>query len=225
MIEASRRWKDLHPGAMIGALRIRGAANPARSEELDRLAEGIESGLRDRFQAGGKEGLRTHPVLAAYEAYYKRFRKTYHVALQVQSVVWKARPIPSAGALVKAMFAVELSNLLLTAGHDLEKLELPLRVDAGTGAESYAALDGGERTVKESDMMILDTRGVISSIIGGPDRRTCIEEATRDVLFVVYAPAGIPETAVRSHLADIERFVRVVAPAAVAESRDVVCAS
>jgi len=39
--------------------------------------------------------------MSAYEGYYRNFRKTYHVALQLESVIWKGG-IPSVGAIVKA---------------------------------------------------------------------------------------------------------------------------
>ncbi len=188
---------------------------------LDRLpAPGKRRSLRERHAAGGREGLRAEPVLAAYERYYRQFRKTYHVALQLESVIWKERPIPSVGAIVKAMFMAELSSALLTAGHDLARVELPLRVDAGRETETYTALNGATCTVKNGDMRISDAQGVISSIIGGPDRRTSITAGTRDLLFTVYAPAGIGEERVDSHLGEIERLVKVVAPEAVTELRE-----
>jgi DNA/RNA-binding domain of Phe-tRNA-synthetase-like protein len=216
-MEASDRWKKLYPGAVVGVLVMRGARNPAGHEELDRLGARIETDLREKFAAAGKQALKANPVIAAYESYYKGFRKTYHVALQLESVIWKGRGIPSVSAVVKAMFMAELSNMLLTAGHDLEKVTLPLRLDVGSDGESYEALGGQLRDVKADDMCISDASGIISSVIGGPDQRTSISAGTKDLLFTVYAPPGIGETLVRSHLDDILRFVRTVAPEAAAE--------
>lgn len=48
----------------------------------------------------------------------------------------------------------------------------------------------------------------------GPDRRTRITPETGDVLFAVYAPAGVGENAVRDHLEDIRANVLLVAPGA-----------
>lgn len=61
-------------------------------------------------------------------------------------------------------------------------------------------------------MMISDERGVISSVVYGPDRRTRITPQTRPVLFTVYAPPGIEAEAVRLHLQDIETNVSIVSP-------------
>ena len=220
MIEISDSWKTMYPSAAVGILVMRGVRNPTRHGELDELGEKVESLLRERFFAGGKEALRADPVMTAYEGYYRRFRKTYHVALQLESVIWKGRSIPSVSALVKAMFMAELSNMLLTAGHDLAKVSLPIRIDVGRDEEAYTALDGQQRAVKEGDMLISDTLGVISSILGGPDQRTSISAGTTDLLFTVYAPPGIGAQRVQAHLADVKRYVEVVAPEAVTESME-----
>ncbi len=63
-------------------------------------------------------------------------------------------------------------------------------------------------------MFMADRSGVISSIVYGPDRRTQIHAETRNVLFAVYAPAGISPAGVRAHLRDIRDHVRVVSPGA-----------
>ena len=197
---------------------MRGARNLPTHGELERLGETVEQDLRKRFLAGGKEALRAEPVMAAYRSYYKRFRKTYHVELQIESVVWKDRRIASPSALVQAMAMAELKNGLLTAGHDLARVVLPTRIDVGTGAESYVCMNGEERITKEGDMMIADASGIISSIIYGPDRRTAIGPDTKDLLFTVYAPAGIARERVHSHLEDIRRFTAVAAPEATTET-------
>jgi DNA/RNA-binding domain of Phe-tRNA-synthetase-like protein len=217
MMEISESWRRQFPGAVIGILVMRGARNPPMHGELEKLREKIELDLRARFFAGGKEALRTEPVVAAYRSYYKLFRKTYHVELQLESVIWKDRRIPSRGALVQAMSMAELKNGLLTAGHDLARVALPIRIDVGTGAESYISMGGEERAARQGDMRISDAMGIISSIIYGPDNRTAIGPETKDLLFTVYAPGGIGIERVRSHLEDLRRFVEVVAPEAVTE--------
>jgi DNA/RNA-binding domain of Phe-tRNA-synthetase-like protein len=119
------------------------------------------------------------------------------------------------------MFMAELKNLLLTAGHDLEAIQLPVRLDVSTGSERYILLNGQEQVLKPGDMMMADEQGIISSVLYGPDRRTRITPDTRRVLFAVYAPAGIGEQAVRQHLQDIQTDVMLVAPDAEVESLEV----
>src|SRR3972149_5587868 len=91
---------------------------------------------------GGAEPPRALPRLQAYAAYYKRWGKTYHVQLQLESVALKGKPITRASALVSAMVASELEHLLLTAGHDLDAVAPPVTLTVAAGAEGYQLLGG-----------------------------------------------------------------------------------
>lgn len=212
MFEVSDAWKVAFPQAHVGVLVMHDVANPSHQIELEREKESLETQLRDRFAGQTRDDLDRLPVLQAYAAYYKRFKKTYHIQLQLESIVFKGKSIPSVAALVEAMFMAEVKNMLLTAGHDLDALQLPARVDASQGDETYTVLRGQPQQLKVGDMFIADRVGIISNILYGPDQRTQIRPTTRHVMFTVYAPDGISEQIVLDHLHDIEHYARIVAP-------------
>lgn len=222
MITASDAWKAAYPDARIGFLAMGNVTNPETHAALDARKVELEDELRARFAGMDKAALKALPVLQAYQAYYKRFDKTYHVLLQLESVALKGKAIPRAAALVETMFVAELKNQLLTAGHDLDQLQLPLKVDVAQGSESYLMLSGKEQLLKPGDMYIADQKGVLSSIIYGPDAHTRIQPATRRALFTVYAPQGIGEQRVIDHLRDIQAYVSLVSPAARVEQSGVI---
>jgi DNA/RNA-binding domain of Phe-tRNA-synthetase-like protein len=191
---------------------MRNVANPARHPALDARKEELESQLRMRFSGQDRATLKALAPVQAYNAYFKRYGKTYHVLLQLESVALKGKSIPRVSALVEAMFMAEVKNLLLTAGHDLAALQLPVRLDVSQGDETYTVLRGQPQALKTGDMLITDRAGIISSILYGPDQRTQIQPATQNVMFTVYAPDGISEQAVLEHVHDIEHYVQSVAP-------------
>ena len=115
----------------------------------------------------------------------------------------------------------EMQDLLLTAGHDLDVVHLPLTLDVATGTETYMLLRGEEQVLKAGDMMISDQAAVISSILYGPDRRTQITSATRNAIFTAYAPPGVEEQAVVEHLEHIKENVMIFAPQAQVESLNI----
>jgi DNA/RNA-binding domain of Phe-tRNA-synthetase-like protein len=119
------------------------------------------------------------------------------------------------------MFMAEIKNLLLTAGHDLDALQLPVTLDVATGQEQYTLLRGTEQVTKPGDMFMRDGAGIISSILYGPDQRTQITAKTQNVMFAVYAPDGISADATRLHLEDIRENVLVVSPGAWVELLEV----
>jgi DNA/RNA-binding domain of Phe-tRNA-synthetase-like protein len=169
------------------------------------------------FSGQDRAAIASHPVLQAYGNYYRQFKKTYHIQLQLESIVLKGKSIPKVAALVESMFMAEMQDMLLTAGHDLDKLQLPLILDVATGTEQYTLLRGEEQTLKPGDMMIRDQSGVISSIIYGPDQRTQITPDTRNAIFTVYAPPGIGEQTIADHLQHIQENIMVFAPQSAVE--------
>lgn len=217
MFEITSAWKSTFPEAHAGVLVMRDVINPAHHPELEKHKTELEEQLRSQFSGQDRAVMSNLPILQAYNTYYRRFKKTYHVQLQLESIAWKGKSIPSVSALVEAMFMAEMKNMLLTAGHDLDVLYPPLTLDVSNGTESYTLMRGNEQVLKADDMMISDGMGVVSSIVYGPDQRTQITNGTQNVVFTVYAPPGITEQTVAQHLQDIQEYVMVIAPQAQVE--------
>ena len=211
MFSISEAWMLSYPEAHTGILTMRGVSNPATQPELERLKQDLENRLQAQFAGQDRSALDEFPPIPAYTMYYKQFKKTYPVRAQLESIAFKGKSLPSVAALVEAMFMAEIKNLLLTAGHDFDRLRLPVTLGVASGGEHYISLRGQEQALKAGDMFMADQDGVISSIVYGPDQRTQIGPGTRNVLFAVYAPGGIEPSTVQAHLEDIRDYVLILA--------------
>jgi DNA/RNA-binding domain of Phe-tRNA-synthetase-like protein len=211
-LQISDAWREAYPGAHAGLLVVRNRIHPIGNGALEHRKWALERQLRDRYSGQDRRSLEKHPVLMVYGTHYRRFNKTYHVRLQLESLLLKGKSIPTVTPLVDAMFMAEMDQLLLTAGHDLDVLRLPLRLDVAQGVESYVLLQGGPQSPQAGDMMISDREGIISSIIYGPDQRTRIRAGTINALYTTYAPAGISEQAIEDHMREIRTNVQLAAP-------------
>ena len=212
MFQVSDSWKATYPDAHAGLLVMRDVTNPPHHTELEKRKAALEEELRSRFAGQDRSALLSHPILQAYDAYYRQFKKTYHVQLQLESILFKGKSIPSVAALVESMFMAEMDNLLLTAGYDLDSLRLPLTLDVAQGTKTYILLRGAQQLTKAGDMLIRDAEGIISSIIYGPDQRTQITPQTHNAVFTTYAPSGIGEEIVANHLLEIQRNIQLISP-------------
>lgn len=222
LLEVEPAWREAHRGASFGILALRGVSNPPVSPDLEKLAAALEEDVRARLGAAEREMLRAVPPLPAFAAYYKRWGQRYHVAMQLESVAQKGKSLPRVAALVEAMFIAELQSLLLTAGHDLDEIALPVRLGVGEG-EPFRSPSGQEQTVKAGDMFVTDSSGrVLSAIITGPSEVARIGPTTTAVLFHVYAVPGVDPALVAAHLDEIERNVRLIAPGAEVVGREIV---
>jgi DNA/RNA-binding domain of Phe-tRNA-synthetase-like protein len=217
----SDSWKQSYPNASAAVLVIRGAAHTEAPPALRQRTQAMEDALKQHYAGWTKADIAALPAVQAYNAYYRRYKKTYHVQLQLESLVLKGRSLPRGSALLEAMFSAEIKNLLLTAGHDLSAVHTPVTLNAARGDETYMTFSGEDKTLKPADMYMADAEGIISSVLYGPDHRTRMMPTTQDVLFTVYAPQGIEREMVLNHLQDIQYGVLLAAPTAQVELLEV----
>ena len=213
-VSVSDGWREAFPEARVGLLALENVANPPSHPELQRRVDEVQTRLRERYANADRAVLAALPVIQAYQRHFRAFGQTYHVLRQLESVALKGRPLASQGALVLAMFAVEVETLLLTAGHDLDAVQPPVILERSTADDRFIGIGGPKYTTRPGDMLMRDAAGIISAVVYGPDARTRLNENTRRVLFTTYAPEGIAEDLLRHHLEQIAELVRVVAPAA-----------
>lgn len=218
-ISATPDWSAAHPGAVIGLLELSGLDNTRPSEPLNRRKRDIEARLRSDYAGFTRPDLLALPVMAAYNQYYRRFDKTYHVLLQVESILLKGKNLPDVSPLVDANFIAEMETFVLAAGHDVDRLEEPVVIDVSRPGDQITAMNGETRPIRPADMVMRDRRGISCSILYGQDQRSPITPATRRVLYVAYVPPGVPRAAVEALLDSIEQSVRLFAPQALVEQR------
>src|SRR5512136_1176750 len=104
MITLTENWARIYPEAAIGIAAFRQVLNPDRHDRLDERRRELEKRLREQYASQDRAALRQNPIIQAYAAYYRRFDKTYHLQLQLESVAFKGKGIPAASGLVEAMF-------------------------------------------------------------------------------------------------------------------------
>ena len=224
IISATAEWRAAHPGATIGLLEISGVDNHLPSAGLEQRKRAIEAHLRENYHDLTRQDFHSLPIMSAYGRYYKRFDKTYHVLLQLESLVLKGKNLPDVSPLVDANFMAELETMVLTAGHDVGKLHGPLRMDVSRAADQMTRMGGAPKILQAGDMIMRDTQGVACSIIYGQDDRSPISADTTHALYVSYAPVGVPVDSVQAQLGKILENVRLFCPTGVLERQEVISA-
>lgn len=216
-LEFSEAWRAVYPGSAIGLLEMRSVRNVPPGASLQAGLQATEARVRARHAGQSRPDLEKLSALGPYIEHYRRFGKTYHVLLQLESVALGGRPLSASESLVSAMFAAEIENMLLTAGHDLNALRPPLFADVTRPRERYVGIGGKTVDVKPGDLSIRDREGIISTVLYGPDRRTRLLPETNSVLFTTYALAGIADAELQAHLQRIETLVLTESPLATTE--------
>jgi DNA/RNA-binding domain of Phe-tRNA-synthetase-like protein len=212
-------WRISHPAAFIGLLELSNVENHSAAPALETRKREIEARLRERFGAFTRQDFFSLPVMEAYRRYYKRFEKTFHVLLQLESIAQKGKNLPNVSPLVDANFMAEVETFVLTAGHDADRLEGKVFIDISRQGESITQMNGTVTGMRPGDMLMRDQGGVCCTIIYGQDNRSPISAQTTHSLYVAYAPEGVSAEMVETHLGRIEEYVRLFCPDAVVVQR------
>lgn len=208
----TQEWRNHHPGSTIGILEISNVDNTLPCPELDAKKGIVENELRKRYEGFSRSDFMATPILAEYEKYYKSFEKTYHVQLQLESIVLKGKSLPNVSPLVDANFAAEMQTLILTAGHDVSKLNSPVSIDISNKEDTITQMNGSTKPMRPGDMLMRDAGGVCCSIIYGQDNRSPISKETTHALYVAYAPVGISPESVSAQLQGILANILTFSP-------------
>jgi len=100
------------------------------------------------------------------------------------------------------------------------KLREPIVIDTAHEAEVMIAMSGSQKEVRKGNMVMRDQLGLCCSILYGQDNRSPITAETEHVLYVSYAPIGVPAETVMDHLIQIKQNVNLFSPnARVEQSR------
>lgn len=204
--------KSTFPQARFGVLAVSGLGGENDRTAMERIVASELEQIRARYPDYDRKAVLETEPLCHYAAYYRRFKKTYHVLGQLESVVLKGKGIPPVGAPVEAMFTAEVKNLLLTAGHDLDLIEGNMTVDIAIQPVPYVGMSGKEQAVAQDDLFLSDEKGVLSSILNGPDRRTRITENTNRALYFVYGVEGVTQQRIEAHLETIASYLTRAVP-------------
>nr|WP_288824868.1 hypothetical protein [uncultured Clostridium sp.] len=210
MIIFEKDIEKVYPGTIMGVLIVRGISERAVCKKEDEAIFLKE--LREKYEGFTRKELKEQSPVDAYASYYKKFGQSYHLLAQLDSMLNGKKVCDSKLPLLQSMFFNELESMMLTAGHDLNRLKPPLRLNLAAGNEVYQSISGRDVTAAAGDIILSDSVRVFSSILKGPDYDTRITPDTSDVLFTIYAPPGIGAPKVKTALKKLEKRILALAP-------------
>jgi DNA/RNA-binding domain of Phe-tRNA-synthetase-like protein len=197
-----------YEGCYVGALSVRFEAPPPFTDALERELAARGSSLSERYGSYSRAELKALPVIADYVKHFKRFKKSYHVLLQLASAA-EGKPLPRVSPLVSIMLASELQTFVLSSGHDLEVVSTPLTFDTGSSGREIELLGGRTQSLKDGDITLRDGETTLAAVVYGQSRHGMLKDESTTAAFVAYGVPGIEEAALRSHLEDMAEMVRL----------------
>lgn len=204
-ISISNNLQQEFPDLKIAIMRVKNIDYQSDETKLKQEKQKIEKFIRTNYQ-----DVKNLDVIKSYNQFFKKFGKVYPIQYQIQSII-DGKGLPSTIKVVEAMFMAELQTLFLTAGHDLDKIEGNLQVQLTIGDEKYLKINQKDQSLKPRDIIGLDDKGIISSVLYGPDFRTKITKSTTNCLFFSYFPYGQNDENITEHFNSILKYIKLIA--------------
>ena len=152
-----------------------------------------------------------------YYKYFKKFKKTYTVMMQAESILLKNRSFPDINLINQVAFLTELKTYILLGSHDADKIDGPLILFRGTEKVPFNGMGGRDVHIYPGDVSGKDNQGIILSMIAGADNRTCISPETRRTVYFVFGVDGMDARAIFKTLDILEEYALTLAPDALTE--------
>lgn len=152
-----------------------------------------------------------------YFRFFKKFKKTYLVMLQAESVLFKGRSFPADNPVTAIPFLLELCTFVLSGTHDVDQMDGPLTLFTPGAKFPFVGLRGDKVHTYPNDICGCDNSGIILSMIAGADERTCARPDSRHVFYPVFGTTDTTDEWIHTNLERLESYIKVIAPEAVIE--------
>lgn len=153
-----------------------------------------------------------------YYRYFKKYKKTYPVLQQLESVLLKGRPFPSGRPLNEVAFLTELRTRVLSGAHDAERVQGAVELFCPEEKLPFTGMRGEEVHTYPGDPSARDGGGIIFSMIAGADARTCLRPESRHIFYPFFATPDTTREQLLPAMELLVSYVRVLAPGARIES-------
>ena len=149
-----------------------------------------------------------------YFRFFKKFKKTYPVMMQVESVLFKGRPFPQFNPVAEVPFLMEIVAHVLSGTHDVDRINGSVNLYAATEKEEFPGLRGQPFHTYPGDFCGRDDEGIIFSLIAGADDRTCARVDSSNVFYPIFGTPDLPVSVLEDAMEVLVRYIKVLAPEA-----------
>ncbi len=153
-----------------------------------------------------------------YVRFFKKFKKTYTVMLQFESIIIKRQPFPLDDPVTGIPYLLELTTCMLSGTHDVDCIEGGIELYSGTDKTPFPGMHGREFHTYPGDFVGRDGAGIIFSEIAGADDRTCARPDSRHVLYPVFGTPDMDSALIASAIDKLTGYIRLLAPNAEIET-------
>ena len=195
-------------GIPLGILEVKYPVEGCGRAALHALVERELAALRERYADYDRKAVFGENP---YFRFFRKFKKTYPVMQQFETVMFKGRPFPEEDPVTAVPFLLELTTFVLSGTHDIDRIDGPLTIFTPDAKLPFDGMRGDSTHTYPNDICGRDETGIIFSMIAGVDERTCAREESRHVFYPVFGVPGQAPDALRSAQTRMAEYAALLA--------------
>ena len=196
-------------GIPLGILEVKYPVEGCGRAALHALVERELAALRERYADYDRKAVFGENP---YFRFFRKFKKTYPVMQQFETVMFKGRPFPEEDPVTAVPFLLELTTFVLSGTHDIDRIDGPLTIFTPDAKLPFDGMRGDSTHTYPNDICGRDETGIIFSMIAGADARTCARQTSRHVFYPVFGVPGQDPAALRPMQERLAEYARILAP-------------
>ena len=151
-------------GIPLGILEVNYPAEGCGRAALHALVERELAALRKRYADYDRKAVFGENP---YFRFFRKFKKTYPVMQQFETVMFKGRPFPEEDPVTAVPFLLELTTFVLSGTHDIDRIDGPLTIFTPDAKLPFDGMRGDSTHTYPNDICGRDETGIIFSMILG----------------------------------------------------------
>jgi hypothetical protein len=184
----------------LGLVHARGLSK----SQLNKIVKNAKPSFMDRIRS---EKTKIRENIGGYDAFFNS--RGFVNPLSEQFSQAEQSGIPSSLPFVESLLMCEMASGILMGVHDADEIQTGLTLDVAQEGEILEGMRG-PLACKAGEMVLRDSKGIIASYFQGPDQRTRVKSATKNLVLFVFPAPGLSENAIQ---AAIEMAAELLKPA------------
>src|SRR4030042_3704451 len=174
----SERCLEVYPWMKFGYCLVKDLSVVQPSDHLKEKQKDTEAYIRNNFQSLIE---RATAISRFYKAQGEKNRS--HIETLIKSIS-NGKNIKPVNFIVDSVMIAELRNALLLGVHDLDRIGGDIVLDVAGEGESFMGIGQGTITTRQNEIVLRDHSGIWASYTQGPDARTVINAASKNVMIL-----------------------------------------
>jgi DNA/RNA-binding domain of Phe-tRNA-synthetase-like protein len=216
-VNLSPKCLETYPWMKFGYCFVNHLVSGESLDHLRKKQEEVENYIRKNTES---LVARAKSISRFYQVQGEKNRS--HIESLIKSIS-NGKSIKPVNFVVDSVMIAELKNALLLGVHDVDRIQGDAILDVATEGERFVGIGNRSVVTRQNEVVLRDDAGIWASYTQGPDARTVVDAATRNVILLGFFTPETTQEAMLQGMTDAVELLLRVAKGEAGEIRVIPC--